>query len=440
MNPNVAYLHRQKSVPERKPRGRKRKLELRLEWTHSRQLLTNFRRYGCLLLVAAGLLISGCASVYFRKAGDPPATPPQFALAEWPYDEYWTGIVFNGAKIGFTHVSVSPVEHEVDMYDIQSEAVLHFRFLMFDKKVNLRSHDQVAADLTLQRFDYDYDLDGNRLKLSGRMAEGRLEMKIVSRDQTNEITIPVEGKLYPASIIVMYPVIHGLELGRSYKYQVFDGETQSVATVAQEILAYQESELYAGKAFKVKTQLHGQTVTTWIDLKGRPALEIGQGGVIISGLESEVVAKKYLTQASINKAETLLDFSLIRTDVSISEPELVTFMKVDLYGIDQEFNLLNDEHQQCERRVDKIFCQIDSSKPDETDRGFSVTSHQAIRYLQSTQTVPSRNKLIVDKAYEIANEARTNLECIRLLLEWMQKNIKKEPVDVFTALDVLSTR
>ncbi len=32
------------------------------------------------------------------------------------------------------------------------------------------------------------------------------------------------------------------------------------------------------------------------------------------------------------------------------------------------------------------------------------------------------------------------LEKIRLLMEWMDKNIEQEPVDVFTALDVLSRK
>ena len=52
-------------------------------------------------------------------------------------------------------------------------------------------------------------------------------------------------------------------------------------------------------------------VTTWIDSKGRPVLEMSLGGIIISALESKTIAQRYLTQAAINKDETLLDFSLI---------------------------------------------------------------------------------------------------------------------------------
>ena len=102
-----------------------------------------------------------------------------------------------------------------------------------------------------------------------------LEVEIVSQGQTERQTIPIEGKLYPTSVIGIYPVLHGLELGRRYSYKVYDGETQSIATVTQKILAYEESDLlFSGKAFKIKTELLGQKVTSWIGLDGKPLLEI----------------------------------------------------------------------------------------------------------------------------------------------------------------------
>jgi hypothetical protein len=51
--------------------------------------------------ILAAFAAWGCASTqeYFQDAG---ATPParERTLADWPYKEIWTGVVFNGAKIG----------------------------------------------------------------------------------------------------------------------------------------------------------------------------------------------------------------------------------------------------------------------------------------------------------------------------------------------------
>lgn len=399
-----------------------------------------FGRCSYLLFIVLLLVHSGCGWMYFRSGGEPPASPVHYSLAEWPFEEYWTGIVFNGAKIGFTHFSLAPAEDSEKEFEIRSEAVLHFRFLMFDKKVNFRSFDRVANDLTLRHFVYDYDLDGNKLKLIGRITNGLLEVEIKSRGETRKETVVVEGKLYPASVIGLYPVLHGLELGRQYEYQVYYGETQSLSKVTQKVLAFEESDLFPGKAFKMKTELLGQKVTTWIDLQGQPQLEISHGGYIISGLETENEAKRYLAEATINKEDVLLDYSLIKTEIQILQPEGVTFMEVALSGIERELSLPSDGMQQCDRRDQEIICRIRTQELDEVSQAHIENPPEDHLHLLPSQTVPSHNKLIQKTAAEITAELTDPLEKIRLLMEWIEKNIEQEPVDVFTALDVLSRK
>nr|MBC8362232.1 hypothetical protein [Candidatus Desulfatibia profunda] len=138
--------------------------------------------------------------MYFRDAGKPPMPPPRFELSDWPYQEYWTGIVFNGAKIGFSHFILASSSSASDHFDIRSEAVMRFRFLSFDKKINLKSCDQVAGDLSLRHFDYEYDLDDNLLKLTGQRKDSMLEIDIVTQGQQRRQTLTLEGKVYPTSI------------------------------------------------------------------------------------------------------------------------------------------------------------------------------------------------------------------------------------------------
>ena len=378
--------------------------------------------------------------MYFRSGGEPPPGPVRYSLAEWPFKEYWTGIVFNGAKIGFTHLSLAPAESGEEEFDLRSEAVLHFRFLMFDKKVTFRSFDRVASDFTLRHFVYDYDLDGNKLKLIGSLTNGTLEVEIKARGETRKETVLVEGKLYPASVIGLYPVFHGLELGHQYQYWVYYGETLSLSKVTQQILAFEESDLFSGKAFKMRTKLLGQKVTTWIDLQGKPQLEISHGGYIISGLETENDAKKYLAEATINKQDVLLEYSLIKTESQIPQPEEVTFMEVALSGIDREFDLPSDGMQQCARRDKKIVCRVSTPELDEASQTHMENPPKAQPYLLPSQAVNSHNKLIQKTAAEITAEVTDPLEKIRLLMQWIERNIEQEPVDVFNALDVLSRK
>lgn len=400
-----------------------------------------FKRYPYLLFFALFLLASsGCARFYFHDVGEPAFGVVRYDPVEWPYDEYWTGIVFNGSKVGFTHLSMTQAEDRADRFDIRSQAVLHFRFLTMDKKVLLRSYDRVAEDLTLESFKYDYDIDESRMRLSGTFRDSALEVEVTSKGRTVAQSIPIEGKLYPTSIIGIYPVFHGLEIGRRYRYQVYDGETRSVATVTQEILGYEKSDLFQGNAFRIKTSLHGHDVTTWIDREGKPLLEISLDGVIISELETEAEAKRYQVQAVLNRDETLLYFSLIRPDKPITDPDRVTFMRVVLEGVDDSLAMPQDGLQMCERRDEDIICEIHTQVPGAEDKGYNSYASGEEPYLRATFAVPSGHEMIRRTADEIAGGARTRIERIGLIVQWIQENIRQEPFDVFTALDVLSSR
>jgi len=378
--------------------------------------------------------------MYFHDAGKPPLPPPQFELKDWPYQEYWTGIVFNGAKIGFSRFTLAPSQLEPDLFDIHSEAVMRLRFLAFDKKINLKSYDQVTADLSLKNFIYEYDLDGNLLQLSGRMADNMLDVDITTQGQKHRQTIPVEGNVYPTSIINLYPLMHGLEINRSYTYMVYDGETQTVSPVKQKVLAYEESDLYQGQAFKINTRLHGHEVTTWMDANGKPLLEMSLGGVIISALESKSTARKYLAQAALNKAETLLDFSLIKSDVPIQNPALVKSMEVALAGINPKFSIPDGARQQCQRQGNEFRCRIQLHAPDKEAYAKSKDQDGLEQYLLPSYIIPSRHQKIRQTAQEIVTDADATHQQILLLVKWIQENIQQEPVDVFSALDVLKGR
>jgi hypothetical protein len=389
------------------------------------------------LLLILIFLFNGCAGKYFRDAGKPPLPPPQFVLTDWPYEEYWTGIIFNGAKIGFSRFNLSSSKSDPNHFDILSEAALHFRFLMFDKKINLKSHDQVAGDLSMINFKYEYDLDGNQLKLKGRKRDNKLEVSIITKGQERQKTIPVKGKLYPTSIIGLYPAMHGLAVGWNYNYKVYDGETQTISTVKQEVLSYEESDLFQGKAFKIKTHFHGQEVTTWMDSKGKPLLEMSLGGIIISELESKSTATKYLAQAAINKEESLIDFSLIKSSVQIQNPRQAKFLEIVISGIDNRINIPTDERQQCERNEKEVFCRIVSQFQDNNGPTRSEYHGSIKQYLQPSFIIPFNDRRIIQTIKKIVTNTESTYQQILLFVGWIQENIEQKPVDVFTALDVL---
>lgn len=349
--------------------------------------------------------------------------------------EYWSGIVFNGEKIGFSHFRLAPAPDEPGQIDITSEAVFSLKFLMVDKRFSLKAHDRVHADLTVAGFSYDYDMDGSALHITGQMTSDVLQTTVNASGEILKQALPVTGSVYPSSVLYLYPALQGLKVGETYEYLVYDGETRGIFPVRQEVLAREESDLFEGTGFKVRTVMHGQEVTAWLDDTGRPLLEMAMGGVMISGLESEARAKAYLARSSINKSEALLDFSLIRTEGKIEKPRQVEFLEVVLSGMEDGSLIPSDQRQQCSWVNGSLMCRIDAGiqvpEPDICSAGAMNPC------LRSSIAVPASNARIRELVAAITQVADDPGDRIKAIISWIDEHIEKEPVDVFSALDVL---
>ncbi|MEW6543816.1 MAG: transglutaminase-like domain-containing protein [Nitrospirota bacterium] len=389
----------------------------------------------CLLVFP---LLVGCAARYFRDVEAPSQPALRHTLQAWPYREYWTGVVFNGEKIGLTHLALQPAGG--DQYELRAEALLAFHFLGFDKRVTLASQDWVTDDLRLNRFVHDYDLDGNRLRLTGRVEQGQLVVERESGGRMTSETIPLTGPIYPSSAIALYPTWQGLAVGREYRYQVYDGQRQQLAAVSQAIEAYQESDLFSGRAYRVATKLDGQEATTWVNERGEPVLEMAWHGILISSLESEAEAKAYLAQASLNKRDVLVEFSLIRTSRPIPAPRAVRRLLVNLAGLPDAFTIPSDQWQDCRREGPNARCFIQAVEPAAIGEPRPVPLDELKPYLKPTQTIDSQDREIQRTAREIVGPATEPLAQVRRVVAWLQEQVAQEPADVFTSREVFDKR
>ena len=353
------------------------------------------------------------------------ATQPRFTLESWPHRELWTGVIFNGQKIGFTRREVRAAGGQ---WEIESEAMMRLQFLTVDKRIRLRGVDRVGADLTLRSFEYEHEIDGNHMRVAGAVSEGVLRFAVNARGSSEVKEIKLQGPVYPTSALALLPVAEGLKIGAQRRHSVFYAEAQQVAHADQMVAAYEASTLYDGSAYRVETQLMGMDTTTWIAADGRPVFERSMQGVLISALEHEAVARRYLVEASLNKRDTMLDFTLVKAP-PIPAPRRVSRMDITFLN---EMTLPSDGGQRCTRREQRVECSIDRTAP--------LAQDDPERYLKATFAAPSNLRDISDLARAIAGAAKDDDERIARLIAWMDANIAKEAVDGFTAEDVLRAR
>lgn len=388
-----------------------------------------------ILLTFAVAALGGCKSLYFQPAAPSTVPPPQYRLATWPDREYWMGIVFNGEKIGFSHLSLDAAE-KPGMFEIRSDAAFVLRFLGFDKRVNLRAYDLVRDDLDLVAFHYEYVIDGSAIALAGERRADVLEVLVTHGGETTKQSLAVSGPVYPQAATVFYPSLSGLLPEREFRYPVYSGELQKIAEVTQRIAAYERSTLFSGEAYRVETAMEGYRVETWLSPRAAPLLEIGMNGVLISGLEDEARARSYLASASLNKSEALIEFALVRPEAPLAAPRAITTMTIALTGPARP--VPSDELQHCEASGTETLCTVGST--DVSRAGEPLPSRADPRYLASTFPVPARNPRIVALAREIAGATSDAREKVRLLVAWIRKNVRTSPADVWTALDALDQR
>jgi hypothetical protein len=387
------------------------------------------------VLAAGSLALSGCAGMYFKDAGPPPAIG--YSLDSLPYFGYWTGIVFNGEKVGFSHFEIRK-EPGSERRELKAEASIVLRFLGLEKKILLRSRDVINADLTLVEFDYWYRVDESEMQVAGRREGGELVARIATGGTTTEQRLPAPGKLYPSGVINLYPVLNGLEVGREYKYRVYHGQTQAIAEVTQRVAGYEKSELFLGNAFKVETAMRGQRVTSWIGHDGRLLFELAMSGVLISFLEDADSANRYLALASLNKKESLVEYSLVRPDRAISNARAVSGLRIALSGTDRVPP--SDAWQRCAQERAEIVCAMGRAAGAATPGTEPPADALRERYLRPSIAAQSVDPAIRRLAETLAGGAPTAEARIARILRWLDENIEKAPIDAFSALDVLKQR
>jgi transglutaminase-like putative cysteine protease len=387
---------------------------------------------------AAGLalaLLGGCAGsgAYFSDAGAPPAAPAR-ALGDWPWHEVWTGVVFRGQKVGFSRLELRAVADAPDLWDIETESALRLRFLGTDKRVSLRALDRVRADLTLERFDYEYHLDGSRLRVDGERDGDVLVVRTETAATRRVQRLALAQPAFPASALALLPALRGLHVGRELRATVFVGESQSLAEASQRVLAYERSPLFDGAAYRVATELLGLQTETWYDDQARPLLETALHGAMISALEDAATARAYLVEASLAKDESLLEYSLLRS-APVADARRVAALSIALEGVPATLPIPDAAGQRCTRAGERLDCRVDRRTRDST-----AEARNSARYLRPTLAAPSNERAFIELAQSVAAGADTERHKIDRLLAWIDANIAKAAVDAFSAADVLRER
>lgn len=130
------------------------------------------------------------------------------------------------------------------------------------------------------------------MDLQGEVVKDELIVHVTTSSVRTETKFPLTGKVYPTSVINLYPALHGMAPGAVFTYQVFEPQTMALYDVRQQVVGYEAGpKLGVKEAFRIETEMDTYAVTTWINSAGETELELGMGGVLITYREEEQEAK-----------------------------------------------------------------------------------------------------------------------------------------------------
>jgi hypothetical protein len=396
-----------------------------------------------LFLFLSLFALLSCAPSYFDPI-KPPRDPIRFkSLNDLPYRQLWAGIVFNGEKVGFTHLKITSLPDE-GLFRLESEAHLRIRFLGLNKGISMKSSDLVRADLSSVSMRHEIVMDDKTLLIEGTVREGVLRTVQKSGGEAKSEETKLVGPLYPAGAINLYPVIRGMAVGLQYQYNVYDPQTQSVTGVSQTVASFERSQkLQLDPAYKIQTSMMGHDVETWINEKGEAIFELGMKGVLITYRESEADARRYLSESSLNKKDLILDFSLVKTEKPLACPRDATLLEVSLTGIAGELPLLQGPGQEAVQNPKdqaSIIYRIRRNPGSPAKISGPQNSIDGYRWVLPASQIESDHPEIVGTAREVTKGITDPLAKVRKLTKWVADEVKDEAVDSFSALEVLHTK
>jgi len=350
----------------------------------------------------------------------------------------WMEIYLKDSKIGYSVTQVSPLG---DDYLIQEEVLLRLNLMgqATDMRTFIRSI--MDHDFVLKSFVIRIDSGVTTFQASGIVKKGRLCVEEGEGGRKKSHSINLSGPPVIGAGMTQFFRGRPLEVGKSFKFHLFDPSTMIQKEVVIEVAARETVVVGREKqdAFRLETTMWGQDLIFWLDSEGRLQKERGFMGftLVRSNAEDAPLNLKGGGQADF--------YSLAAIDIKpgLRDTHRLTYVRLKVSGLDEtdfDAGLLNRGRQRFQSGILEIY--QEKGPVVATDLiPYPELSVKMKPYLAPELNIESDDRAIKESAREIAGNHKDPVELAKRLMEWVYKNVKKRPViGIPSALEVLRTR
>ena len=348
--------------------------------------------------------------------------------------EEWWGLYYRGEKIGYASQIIEP---NAAGYAIRDHSELRLNLLGTNQTATTRVRMEVDLEWALDNFDFELRSGEVQFKASGRVSPGRLSIETISAGHRAAREIPLRQRPYLLAALKPFAATQQLEENKEYYFPTFDPATLS-QQVTKLVIEGRENIRIGDRiepALRVRQQLKGVSVVSWLDGSGRTLKEESPGGLSMAR-QSQAEARKLDAGRSVPL--DLIAQTSIRLPAPITNADQKELLRLRLSGFDPDGFSRSGGRQLFNHGILEIRRELIDAA---SSISLPVSDIRLVSYLQPTAFLQSDHPAIRTLAREITGGEKNARKAALRINDWVYKNVTKKPtVSIPTALEVLQTR
>ena len=263
-----------------------------------------------------------------------------------PLSERWFGIYVNSERVGFYRQRIDKSD---DGYRMEGNGSVRMKVMSFSKEASMRETYLVSKNLALRSFDVEQTVNGSSSHVSGKVSGSAIHIKSQLNGTVTDKMLKFKGDVYPGPALNLYPLMHAVSAGTSYKIQAFDPEETKIKEIQITVLG--EGKTTEGvPALKLRNNLYPFVNNDiWVDGQGNTLEESVREGLVITKVEQPKAIGSFVSDWALAKKDLIYDFSLVRVQPPIKDSKKLTGLAVEISDWNDALPLLQEGGQQVEK-------------------------------------------------------------------------------------------
>ena len=394
------------------------------------------RRFAISLGIAILVAWLAYATVFYsrlNRGGGEVLTPEVQKLAKEEIQEEWFTIYQHGRKIGYARNELRP---QAVGYLVNEELFLRLNFLGEVQDISSSVQANLEADFSLSSFIFRLQAGPVSYRLRGGVKEGNLILVSQMAGQEQSQQLPLAHPIYLSSGMKFFISQQPLEVGKIYRFALFDPATMSQTLVPLRVAGKETVQIRsrALEAYRLEMDFRGVQVKSWVSPYGELLKEEGFLGLTMVRSDREDA----LTGFGEGKGAELVREAAVVPDRTVAKPRQIKRLRLQLMGITGDgWDLAGGRQQWSNGELVVVKESLQEISP----ARIQMNSPPLARDLQPSLLIQSDAAELKKQAAEIVGQERNGLQAVKMINTWVYQNLEKRPtLSIPNALAVYESR